>query len=536
MTAERVVMAPTHNLNSALHNIHNTLHMQQSSDLKMEQTAAAGIENRSNTLQSVLQGEIPSAYIHLTNTLRTNMHSSRQEFNVLERDSPRLHIHTHKSHENSFRPYPCNSPLRNALTSSPKTHMMARSPKRNVSPFVDKQYGTSAVHQEHVHHLGPVYERGSPAYEGRSSPYQDSGSPFIGNSPYYDAGSSSRSISPSDAGSPYPSQHNDGSMYSPHRTASPYSPHDPIGSPYTHYENSNSPYSGSRYVDGSYQPHHRSQGYSVTVNQTTDQPIDLSCKPDGKKPTNTLVDEIQDGSLLRHLLLPGKIGNIECIPESGRDSPGSDVYKPDIPVTGSTRVTLAKKMVYPITSRVSDWLVKIVQFSKSIPEFQSMSPNDKITLILHSWTRTLLLLMAENDYEFAVTPLYSDIRQTGGNTPSQDEPTMKSVEGIQNFIRKCKNMYMDQKEYALLRMAVLFNSGNVNLDDPELVEKLNSAVQQLLHQHVTTMRPDDVMHYSKILMLLPSLYGINCRMVENLFCKRINTDMQVLLKEMLQNL
>ena len=79
-------------------------------------------------------------------------------------------------------------------------------------------------------------------------------------------------------------------------------------------------------------------------------------------------------------------------------------------------------------------------------------------------------------------------------------------------------------------------SGNVGLDDPELVEKLNSAVQQLLQQHVAATRPDDVMHYSRILMLLPSLYGINCRMVENLFCKRINTDMQVLLKEMLQNL
>lgn len=79
-------------------------------------------------------------------------------------------------------------------------------------------------------------------------------------------------------------------------------------------------------------------------------------------------------------------------------------------------------------------------------------------------------------------------------------------------------------------------SGNAGLDDPELVEKLNSAVQQLLQQHVTATRPNDVMHYSRILMLLPSLYGINCRMVENLFCKRINTDMQVLLKEMLQNL
>lgn len=515
-------MAPTHNLHSALNDMHASVHMQR----RMEQDSNISV-NRSNTLQSVLRGEIPSAYVHLTTPLRTNVPQDRPYSKLM--DVSGVHIHSHKNHEHSFRPYTCNSPLRNALNSSP---VPSGPPKRNVSPFVERQtvFSNGTVLQEN-HLAGLAYDQASPAFESRSSPYRDSGSPFIGSSPYYH-GSPSGSISPSvDAGSPYPAHQPDGSVYSPHRTASPRSPGATTGSPYTSYENSTSPFSGSQYMDGSDGSQYTSEGYSQLDN---DQPIDLSCKSDSSKHT-TSADDMQDGSLLRNLLRPGKIGSSESVAECGRDSPGSDVYKPDVPITGSTRVTLAKKMVYPITSRVSDWLVKIVQFSKSIPEFQSMSQNDKITLLLNSWTRMLLLLMAEHDYEFAVTPVYSSESQLG-ETPTQDEPTMKSVEGIQSFIRKCKNMFMDQKEYALLRMAVLFNSGNVGLDDPEIVEKLNSAVQQLLQQHVTSLRSGDAMSYSRILMLLPSLYGINCRMVENLFCKRINTDMQVLLKEMLQKL
>jgi len=81
-------------------------------------------------------------------------------------------------------------------------------------------------------------------------------------------------------------------------------------------------------------------------------------------------------------------------------------------------------------------------------------------------------------------------------------------------------------------------SGYVGLDRPDLVEQLNSLIQQLLQEHVRMTRPNDVMHYSRLLLCLPALYGINCKMIENLFCGHINgnMDLQVLLKEMLQNL
>lgn len=201
-----------------------------------------------------------------------------------------------------------------------------------------------------------------------------------------------------------------------------------------------------------------------------DEPIDLSVKST-KSETMDISDisapseSKSDFSILRSLLCIGK--TLQSCPDEGRrfhHDTFQDEYRPESPLTHlsrATRVTLAKKNMFPVSSRVSDWLLKIVQFAKTIPEFTSLSHNDKVTLILSSWTRLLLLYMAENNFQFAVTPLavYSQDTVNGQSLPAPDQPTMKSVDGVQSFIRKCQNMDLDQKEYAFLRMVVLFNAG-----------------------------------------------------------------------------
>ncbi|CAG5131172.1 unnamed protein product [Candidula unifasciata] len=257
----------------------------------------------------------------------------------------------------------------------------------------------------------------------------------------------------------------------------------------------------------------------------------------------------EEFSLLRNLLSVGKhqfgspSSSSGCLSNStpnlssdrGCDSPNSDYFS-RTPVTGNTRVHLAKKNLYPVSARVSDWLIKLVEFAKTIPEFSALSHNDKVTLILNSWSRLMLLYMAESNFQFAVTPMLTSDTTVTDSNPSQDEPTMKTVEGLQTFIKKCQQMSVDGKEYEFLRMLVLFNAGYIGLSCPKAIDQLNSVVQQLLQQHVRVTRPSDVMHYSRLLMCLPSLYGINSKMFETLFCKHItkNTDMEVLLKDMLQ--
>ncbi|KAK6176194.1 hypothetical protein SNE40_014523 [Patella caerulea] len=290
------------------------------------------------------------------------------------------------------------------------------------------------------------------------------------------------------------------------------------------------------------QNHHSVQPVAQQTVQT--EPMDLSCK---KSPSvvlssyeqhqrlssPALSDHQGEFSMLRNLLSVGKSSH-ELL-DSRCDTPEEDSFHKQY--SGSSRVTLAKKNMLPVSARVSDWLVKVIQFAKSVPEFCNLSHNDKITLILNSWSRLLLLFMAEHNFQFAVTPLPSSPVQSV-EPASPDEPSMKSVESIQTFIRKCQHLNIDSEEYGFLRLLVLFNSGYIGLDRADIVDHLNSTVQQLLQEHVRVTRPSDVMHYSHLLLCLPSLYGTNSKMLETLFCQHItrNTDMEVLLKEMLQNI
>lgn len=416
-------------------------------------------QKQSNTLQSVLMGDIPAAYSHLTSH-RLSPYST----SPVQRHSPKLKVPSHFNNYSIHRTSP----------GSPHDHSRGVSPCR--SPY-------------------------------SSSPRMVSSSP--------------RMTSPLQAMSP------------PHSMSSP---NIPLGSPQSMSSSLELPrYSGfsmspmppSPFSDSSFQ----------------DEPMDLSRRT---KSSDLIIDESSrlkngDFSMLRKLLCVGKsLGAGGTFSDSDADESDSDSCRSAVHITGNTRVTLAKKNLLPVGSRVSDWLVKIVQFVKSIPEFHDLTHNDKITLILNAWTKIMVLYMAENNFQFVVTPTRHSGSDDGESqaTPSPEEPTMKSVETIQTFIKKFQAMNLDQKEYAFLRMAVLFNSGYAGIERPSEVEQINSLVQRLLQEHVRVSRPNDLMHYSKLLLCLPSLYGMNCKMIENLFCKHINgnMDIDVLLKEMLQNL
>jgi len=203
-------------------------------------------------------------------------------------------------------------------------------------------------------------------------------------------------------------------------------------------------------------------------------------------------------------------------------------------------VALAKKNLFPVSARVSDWLVKLVHFARSLPEFANLPHNDKVTLILHSWGRLLLLYMAETNFQFVVTPKGSSETVEPGckdsNTTSDPSiPTMKAVEALQAFIKKCQTLNIDSREFCFLRMLALFHSES-GVESLQYIDAINSCIRQSLQDHIRTTRPTDKLRYSQLLMCLPSLYSVNTKMMEKLFCKHISnsTDMEVLLKELLQ--
>ncbi|XP_074655550.1 uncharacterized protein LOC141909086 isoform X2 [Tubulanus polymorphus] len=286
----------------------------------------------------------------------------------------------------------------------------------------------------------------------------------------------------------------------------------------------------------------------ICTDSEQDEPMDLSCKPRGPSPEcsregyreSSFPPEDEDNnsnSLLRGLLL------------RSRDKKRSDSIGDSFP-NPNAKVRLAKKNLFPVSARVSDWLVKIVQFADSIPEYKLLTQNDRVTLILGSWSRLLLLYMAENNFHFVVSPESVESPRPESpdhpraQSPSQSThipntvPTMRSVEVLQGLIRKYQSMGLDSQEYELMRISILFHNDAAFLENLDLIERVRRNALGCLERHANAARRDDVMHYSKLLMSLPTLYSIEPKMVEHLFCRHItgNMDVAVFIKEMLKSL
>ena len=141
-------------------------------------------------------------------------------------------------------------------------------------------------------------------------------------------------------------------------------------------------------------------------------------------------------------------------------SPGHRLLMGSSPCDQNQRVTIAKKTVYPVRARVTDWLQKIVQFCGALPDFSSLDPSEQLILVTKTWSRLLVLFMAEHHFEFAVTPVVLDSQpEAEQDTGRSDLPTMKSVEGIESFIKKCQNLGLDAIEYQCIKTAVLYQTG-----------------------------------------------------------------------------
>ena len=64
-------------------------------------------------------------------------------------------------------------------------------------------------------------------------------------------------------------------------------------------------------------------------------------------------------------------------------------------------------------------------------------------------------------------------------------------------------------------------TGSRMLENASLVEKNNADAQQNLQSLVQYCYPDDRLRYSKLLLSLYTLFGINCNMLESLFCQHL---------------
>jgi len=202
------------------------------------------------------------------------------------------------------------------------------------------------------------------------------------------------------------------------------------------------------------------------------------------------------------------------------------------------RVTLAKRNLNPVKSRVLERLHAMVNFVHDLPEFNSLPANDQKALLTSSAHRLLLLFMAEVNLEFVVTSVHYDDDDgesvgmaTGGDVSAKggvatrrrlEMPTKRFVEGVQNFIAKCQAIAIRPSEYFFMRWIILFHSGANRLERSDVVAGLNTAARQDLQEIITDSHPTDKLRYSKLLLALHTVFGVNCAMLESLFCAPLN--------------
>jgi len=224
-------------------------------------------------------------------------------------------------------------------------------------------------------------------------------------------------------------------------------------------------------------------------------------------------------------------GNLlKCI-MSGGGSSEECLLKP----SSKQYVALAKRILNPIKSRVLELIHAMVSFILDLPEFNVLSPEDQKTLLASSSHRLLLLFLAEANLEFAVTSVEGeeDVRTSVETLVDSDGqstlprrrlemPTSQFVDGVQNFIAKCQGIGIRPSEYFFMRWIILFHVGANKLERGDDVANLNTAARQDLQEIITDSHPNDKLRYSRLLLALHTVFGVNCTMLESLFCAPLN--------------
>jgi len=233
----------------------------------------------------------------------------------------------------------------------------------------------------------------------------------------------------------------------------------------------------------------------------------------GRPPT----DSFGKGSLMNSML--GGSGSQDCLLQQA----------------GRQRVTLAKRNLNPVKARVLERLHAMVNFVLDLPEFNALPVNDQKVLLTSSAHRLLLLFMAEANMEFAVTTVhYDEDDQVSSETAVDSDgqsllpkrrlemPTGQFVDGIQNFITKCQSIGIRPSEYFFMKWIVLFHVGANRLERGDEVASLNTAARQDLQEIIADSHPTDKLRYSRLLLALHTVFGVNCGMLESLFCAPLN--------------
>ncbi|XP_063044573.1 oxysterols receptor LXR-alpha isoform X1 [Engraulis encrasicolus] len=164
---------------------------------------------------------------------------------------------------------------------------------------------------------------------------------------------------------------------------------------------------------------------------------------------------------------------------------------------------------------------EIVDFAKQLPGFLELTREDQIALLKTS-TIEIMLLETSRRYNPAMESI-TFLKDFSYNKDDFAKAGLQFefINPIFEFSKGMNDLQLDEAEYALLIAINIFSADRPNVQDHDLVERLQQPYVDLLNSYIRIKRPMDHLMFPRMLMKLVSLRTLSSVHSEQVFALRL---------------
>ncbi|KAJ3593841.1 hypothetical protein NHX12_006175 [Muraenolepis orangiensis] len=164
---------------------------------------------------------------------------------------------------------------------------------------------------------------------------------------------------------------------------------------------------------------------------------------------------------------------------------------------------------------------EIVDFAKQLPGFLELTREDQIALLKTS-TIEIMLLETSRRYNPTIESItflkdFSYNKEDFAKAGLQ----LEFINPIFEFSKGMNDLHLDEAEYALLIAINIFSADRPNVQDHDLVERLQQPYVDALRAYIRIKRPNDHLMFPRMLMKLVSLRTLSSVHSEQVFALRL---------------
>jgi len=148
----------------------------------------------------------------------------------------------------------------------------------------------------------------------------------------------------------------------------------------------------------------------------------------------------------------------------------------------------------------------IVEFSKKVPGFDTITRDDQITL-LKACSSEVMMLRCSRKYDIKTDSILYCNSQPYTRENYRSASIGDVADSLFNFCRSMCLLRVDNAEYALLTAIIIF-SERPNLKQPQVVEKIQEFYLDALRTYVENHRPPQKCYFAKLLAILTELRSL----------------------------